>query len=237
MRKNTVKKILAALLALGIISALTACNNSQTTAQSTAESSKSVSESSAESSKEASVESSSESSVESSKAVSESSAESSKESSTESSSESSVESSNAISESSVEISKETSNKESKAYTSEEVLDTSKVENTTSNSSTKPADDILKSFKSKYVDRNTITAYGKCVKSTKLIGTSIYDGVEVPKDARFGIIKAYDGYYEVFINYSNALIDSSCIELFPDNYVPDESDPIWSSLKHLEDCIE
>lgn len=237
MRKNTVKKILAALLALGIISALTACNNSQTTAQSTAESSKSVSESSTESSQESSAESSIESSVESSKAVSESSVESSKESSKESSSENSIESSNAISESSVEISKETSNKESKAYTSEEVLDTSKVENTTSNSSTKPADDILKSFKSKYVDRNTITAYGKCVKSTKLIGTSIYDGVEVPKDARFGIIKAYDGYYEIFINYSNALIDSSCIELFPDNYVPDESDPIWSSLKHLEDCIE
>lgn len=237
MRKNTVKKILAALLALGIISALTACNNSQTTAQSTAESSKSVSESSTESSQESSAESSSESSVESSKAVSESSAESSKESSTESSSESSVESSKNSVESSKETSKETSNKKSKASTSEEVSDTSKVENTTSNSSTKPADDILKSFKSKYVDRNTITAYGKCVKSTKLIGTSIYDGVEVPKDARFGIIKAYDGYYEVFINYSNALIDSSCIELFPDNYVPDESDPIWSSLKHLEDCIE
>lgn len=108
MRKNTVKKILAALLALGAISALTACNNSQTTAQSTAESSKSVSESSTESSKESSAESSIESSVESSKAVSESSVESSKESSTESSSESSVESSNAISESSVESSKESS---------------------------------------------------------------------------------------------------------------------------------
>ena len=215
MRKNTVKKILAALLALGAISALTACSNSQTTAQSTAESSKSVSESSTESSKESSAESSSESSVESSKEVSENSVESSK-----------------------ETSKETSNKKSKASTSEEVSDTSKVENTTSNSSTKLADDILKSFKSKDVDRNTITAYGKCVKSTKLIGgTSIYDGVEVPKDARFGIIKAYDGYYEVFIHYLNALIDSSCIELFPDNYVPDESDPIWSSLKHLEDCIE
>lgn len=237
MRKNTVKKILAALLALGAISALTACNNSQTTAQSTAESSKSVSESSTESSQESSAESSIESSVESSKAVSESSVESSKESSKESSSESSVESSNAISESSVEISKETSNKESKASTSEEVSDTSKVENTTSNSSTKPADDILKSFKSKYVDRNTITAYGKCVKSTKLIATSIDDGVEVPKDYCFGIIKAYDGYYEVFMNYTNALIDSSCIELFPDNYVPDESDPYWVSLKRFEDCIE
>ena len=102
MRKNTVKKILAALLALGTISALTACNNSQTTAQSTAESSKSVSESSTESSQESSAESSSESSVESSKAVSESSVESSKESSTESSSESSVESSKQISESSEE---------------------------------------------------------------------------------------------------------------------------------------
>lgn len=102
MRKNTVKKILAALLALGAISALTACNNSQTTAQSTAESSKSVSESSTESSKESSAESSSESSVESSKAVSESSVESSKESSKESSSKSSVESSKEISESSEE---------------------------------------------------------------------------------------------------------------------------------------
>lgn len=108
MRKNTVKKILAALLALGAISALTACNNSQTTAQSTAESSKSVSESSTESSKEASAESSIESSVESSKTVSESSVESSKESSTESSSESSVESSNAISESSEKSSDESS---------------------------------------------------------------------------------------------------------------------------------
>ena len=100
MRKNTVKKILAALLALGAISALTACSNSQTTAQST--------ESSTESSKESSAESSSESSVESSKEVSESSAESSKESSKESSSESSAESSKAVSESSVESSKESS---------------------------------------------------------------------------------------------------------------------------------
>lgn len=108
MRKNTVKKILAALLALGAISALTACNNSQTTAQSTAESSKSVSESSTESSQESSAESSSKSSVESSKAVSENSAENSKESSKESSSESSIESSKAISESSVESSKESS---------------------------------------------------------------------------------------------------------------------------------
>lgn len=108
MRKNTLKKILAALLALGIISALTACNNSQTTAQSTAESSKSVSESSTESSKESSAESSIESSVESSKEVSESSAESSKESSTESSSESSAESSKAVSESSKESSDESS---------------------------------------------------------------------------------------------------------------------------------
>lgn len=108
MRKNTVKKILAALLALGAISALTACNNSQTTAQSTAESSKSVSESSTESSQESSAESSIESSVESSKEVSESSAESSKESSTESSSESSVESSKEISESSEKSSDESS---------------------------------------------------------------------------------------------------------------------------------
>lgn len=108
MRKNTVKKILAALLALGAISALTACNNSQTTAQSTAESSKSVSESSTESSQESSAESSIESSVESSKEVSESSAESSKESSTESSSESSAESSKAVSESSKESSDESS---------------------------------------------------------------------------------------------------------------------------------
>lgn len=220
MRKNSVKKILAALLALGAISALTACNNSQTTAQSTAESSKSVSESSTESSQESSAESSSESSVESSKAVSENSAENSKESS-----KNSVESSKTSS-------KETSNKESKASTSEEVLDTSNVENTTSNSSTKPADDILKSFKSKYVDRNTITAYGKCVKSTKLIGTSIYDGLEVPKDYCFGIIKTYDNYYEVFVSYTSALIDSSCIEVFPDNYVPDESDPNWSTLKEF-----
>lgn len=108
MRKNTLKKILAALLALGIISALTACNNSQTTTQSTAESSKSVSESSTESSQESSAESSSESSVESSKAVSESSAESSQESSTESSSESSAESSKEVSESSKESSDESS---------------------------------------------------------------------------------------------------------------------------------
>ncbi len=108
MRKNTVKKILAALLALGAISALTACNNSQTTAQSTAESSKSVSKSSTESSQESSAESSIENSVESSKVVSESSVESSKESSKESSSESSVESSKAISESSVESSDESS---------------------------------------------------------------------------------------------------------------------------------
>ena len=93
MRKNTVKKILAALLSLGVISALTACNNSQTAAQSTAVSSKSVSESSVESSMESSDESSSESSAESS---------------AESSGESSAESSKSVSESSVESSNESS---------------------------------------------------------------------------------------------------------------------------------
>lgn len=138
MRKNTVKKILAALLALGAISTLTACNNSQTTAQSTAESSKSVSESSTESSsQESSAESSIESSVESSKAVSESSVESSKESSTESSSESSVESSKAISESSEESSDESS--EIPVYQVE----------------------------SKKASFNNVTRYGKVLKTAKL----------------------------------------------------------------------
>ena len=133
MRKNTVKKILAALLALGAISALTACNNSQTTAQSTAESSKSVSESSTESSQESSAESSSESSVESSKAVSESSVESSKESSTESSSENSIESSKAVSESSVESSKESSVTDpdaSKTFSKSDVIRYGKIINCT-----------------------------------------------------------------------------------------------------------
>lgn len=154
--------------------------------------------------------------------------EESKEESSESSVESSKETSKEISTTSSE---ETSKEESKSTTSE-VSVVSKVENTTSNSSTKPADDILKSFKSKYADRSTIVAYGKCIKNTKLIGTSIYDGVEVPKDYCFGIIKTYDGYYEVFMSYTSALIDSSCIELFPDNYTPDESDPLWVSLKEF-----
>ena len=221
-----VNKATSVLFAMALAASfISGCGNQSKSESSTSAtssvSSKSVSESSTESSKETSKENSTTSSKETSK-------EESKEVSKESSKETSKESSKTSSE-------ETSKEESKSTTSE-VSVVSKVENTTSNSSTKPADDILKSFKSDSVDKNAIVAYGKCIKNTKLIGTSIYNGVEVPKDYCFGIIKTYDGYYEVFMSYTNALIDSSCIELFPDNYTPDESDPLWVSLKKLEDRL-
>lgn len=234
MKKFT--KIASVLFAMLIAAAcLPGCSNANQSKEESKVSTPSTSVASIaqEESKEESSESSVESSKETSKEISTtSSEETSKEESKEVSKESSKETSK---EGSKTSSEETSKEESKSTTSE-VSVVSKVENTTSNSSTKPADDILKSFKSKYVDRSTIVAYGKCIKNTKLIGTSIDNGVEVPKDYCFGIIKTYDGYYEVFMNYTTALIDSSCIELFPDNYTPDESDPLWVSLKKFEDCF-
>lgn len=210
MRKNTVKKILAALLALGIISALTACNNSQTTAQSTAESSKSVSESSTESSKESSAESSSESSVESSKEVSESSAESSKESSTESSSESSAEPSKAVSESSVESSKEDSKAKS---------------NTASSSST---------VEEKKYTLDDAIAYGKiiypaCV--SKVSDLSYTIGLDI--GTYIAILstddpETYDFIYEGY-RYK---IAKKKVELFSEDYVPDFSKPFWFTVSDI-----
>ena len=209
MRKYTVKKILAALLALGAISALTACNNSQTTAQSTAESSKSVSESSTESSQESSAESSIESSVESSKEVSESSVESSKESSKESSSESSVESSKAISESSVESSKENS----------------KAESSTASSST---------IEEKKYTLDDAIAYGKIIypahvykasDSSCTIGLDIgtYIAILSTDDP-----ETYDFIYEGY-RYK---IAKKRVELFPEDYVPDFSKPFWFTVSDI-----
>lgn len=191
MRKNNVKKILAALLALGAISALTACNNSQTTAQSTAESSKSVSESSAESSKEASVESSSESSAESSKAVSESSAESSKESSAESSKEDSkAESSTASSSSTVE---------EKKYTLDDAIAYGKI------------------IRRAYIGKVSDSSYTIGLGIDTLIAILSTDDPET-----------YDFIYEGY-RYK---IAKKCVELFPEDYVPDFSDPFWFTVSDI-----
>lgn len=202
MRKNTVKKILAALLALGIISALTACNNSQTTAQSTAESSKSVSESSTESSKESSAESSIESSVESSKEVSESSAESSKESSTESSSESSAESSKAVSESSEE-----------SYDESSEIPVYQVE-------------------PKKASFDNVTRYGKVLKTVKLYtsydGKVYYD--TLLKDYLVAILKVNDSTYDLYMYGNSMAVDSSFIELFDEDYEPDLSLNRWIGIE-------
>ena len=191
MRKNTVKKILATLLVLGAISALTACNNSQTTAQSTAESSKSVSESSAESSKEASVESSSESSAESSKAVSESSAESSKESSAESSKEDSkVESSTASNSSTVE---------EKKYTLDDAIAYGKI------------------IRRAYIGKVSDSSYTIGLGVSTLIAILSTDDPET-----------YDFIYEGY-RYK---IAKKCVELFPEDYVPDFSDPLWFTVSDI-----
>lgn len=203
MRKNTVKKILAALLALGAISALTACNNSQTTAQSTAESSKSVSESSTESSKESSAESSIESSVESSKAVSESSVESSKESSTESSSESSAESSKAVSESSVESSKESSDESSE-------IPVYQVE-------------------SKEASFDNVTRYGKVLKTAELKYKDDKTAL-ILKGHLVAILKVDDSSYDLYWGSHSMTVDSSLIELFDEDYKPDFSLRYWSGIE-------
>lgn len=209
MRKNTVKKILAALLALGAISVLTACSNSQTTAQSTAESSKSVSESSTESSKESSAESSSESSVESSKAVSESSAESSKESSTESSSESSAESSKAVSESSVESSKESSVESSKAVSE------SSVESSKESSVTDP--DASKTF-----SKSDVIRYGKTTKVTKAISLD-HSMISIINPSTYVcILKINDDSYNILVHGKAASIEKKYVELLEDGYIPDSS---------------
>lgn len=202
MRKNTVKKILAALLALGAISALTACNNSQTTAQSTAESSKSVSESSTESSKESSAESSSESSVESSKEVSENSAESSKESSTESSSESSAEPSKAVSESSVESSKESSDESSEFPVYQ-----------------------VEPKKASFKD---VTRYGKVLKTAKLKVNDEKFGILL-KDSLVAILNVNDSTYDLYWGSYSITVDSSFIELFDEDYEPDFSLRYWQGI--------
>ena len=202
MRKNTVKKILAALLALGTISALTACNNSQTTAQSTAESSKSVSESSTESSQESSAESSSESSVESSKAVSESSVESSKESSTESSSESYAESSKAVSESSVESSKESSDESSEFPVYQ-----------------------VEPKKASFKD---VTRYGKVLKTAKLKVNDEKFGILL-KGSLVAILNVNDSTYDLYWGSYSITVDSSFIELFDEDYEPDFSLRYWQGI--------
>lgn len=202
MRKNTVKKILAALLALGIISALTACNNSQTTAQSTAESSKSVSESSTESSKESSAESSIESSVESSKEVSENSAESSKESSTESSSESSAEPSKAVSESSVESSKESSDESSEFPVYQ-----------------------VEPKKASFKD---VTRYGKVLKTAKLKVNDEKFGILL-KGSLVAILNVNDSTYDLYWGSYSITVDSSFIELFDEDYEPDFSLRYWQGI--------
>lgn len=202
MRKNTVKKILAALLALGAISALTACNNSQTTAQSTAESSKSVSESSTESSKESSAESSIESSVESSKEVSENSAESSKESSTESSSESSAEPSKAVSESSVESSKESSDESSEFPVYQ-----------------------VEPKKASFKD---VTRYGKVLKTAKLKVNDEKFGILL-KGSLVAILNVNDSTYDLYWGSYSITVDSSFIELFDEDYEPDFSLRYWQGI--------
>lgn len=202
MRKNTLKKILAALLALGIISALTACNNSQTTAQSTAESSKSVSESSTESSQESSAESSSESSVESSKEVSENSAESSKESSTESSSESSAEPSKAVSESSVESSKESSDESSEFPVYQ-----------------------VEPKKASFKD---VTRYGKVLKTAKLKVNDEKFGILL-KGSLVAILNVNDSTYDLYWGSYSITVDSSFIELFDEDYEPDFSLRYWQGI--------
>ena len=203
MRKNTVKKILAALLALGAISALTACNNSQTTAQSTAESSKSVSESSTESSQESSAESSSESSVESSKEVSENSAESSKESSTESSSESSAEPSKAVSESSVESSKESSDESSE-------IPVYQVE-------------------PKEASFDNVTRYGKVLKTAELKSKD-NKTARILKDYLVAILNVNDSTYDLYWCGYSITVDSSLIELFDEDYKPDFSLRYWLGIE-------
>lgn len=200
MRKNTVKKILAALLALGAISALTACNNSQTTAQSTTESSKAVSESSTESSKESSAESSIESSVESSKAVSESSVESSKESSKESSSESSIESSKAISESSEESSDESS--EIPVYQVEP----------------------------KKASFDNVTRYGKVRKNARLYVDDMGYFGTLLEGYLVAILKVNDSSYDLYWGGYSITVDSSFIESFDENYKPDFSLRIWLGIE-------
>lgn len=205
MRKNNVKKILAALLALGIISALTACNNSQTTAQSTAESSKSVSESSTESSKESSAESSSESSVESSKEVSESS----KESSTESSSESSAESSKAVSESSTESSKESSVESSKAVSE------SSVESSKESSVTDP--DASKTF-----SKSDVIRYGKTIVAAEAIALDYSAIDQLNSNTYVCILKINDDSYNILLHGKASSIEKKYVELLEEGFVPDSS---------------
>ena len=200
MRKNTVKKILAALLSLGVISALTACNNSQTAAQSTAVSSKSVSESSVESSQESSAESSSESSVESSKAVSENSAENSKESSKESSSESSVESSKAVSENSEESSDESS--EIPVYEVE----------------------------AKKASFDDVTRYGKVRKNAKLYVDDMGYFGTLLEGYLVAILKVNDSSYDLYWGDFSITVDSSFIELFDEDYKPDFSLRTWLGIE-------
>lgn len=199
MRKNTVKKILATLLVLGAISALTACNNSQTTAQSTAESSKSISESSAESSKESSVESSSESSAESSKAVSESSAESSKEASVESSSESSAESSKEDSKAESSTASSSSTVEEKKYTLDDAIAYGKI------------------IRRAYIGKVSDSSYTIGLDVSTLIAILSTDDPET-----------YDFIYEGY-RYK---IAKKCVELFPEDYVPDFSDPFWFTVSDI-----
>ena len=154
----------------------------------------------------------------SSKSVSESSVESSKESSVESSSESSVESSNAVSESSTESSKESSAESSK--------EDSKAESATSSNSSTVEEKLYK--------LDDAIAYGKIISPAyvyKASDTSCTIGLDM--GTLIAILSTDDpNTYDFIYEGYRYKIAKKCVELFPDDYVPDFSDGAWFTVSNL-----
>lgn len=155
----------------------------------------------------------------SSKSVSESSAESSKEASVESSSESSVESSKAVSESSAESSKESSAESSK--------EGSKAESSTASSSS--------TVEEKKYTLDDAIAYGKIIYPayyvSKVSDPSYTIGLDV--STHIAILSTDDPEtYDFIYKGYRYKIAKKCVELFPEDYVPDFSEPFWFTVSDI-----
>ena len=170
-------------------------------------------ESSKEESKEVSKESSKDTSKESSKTSSnETSKEVSKESSKETSKENSKTSSN---ESSKEVSKESSKETPK--------ETSKTSSSTSQSTSNSSSNyVFNNF-----SKEQIIRYGRLLEEF----TRSYKGVEeiIPANSLVGIVDFNEENCAIY--YNGFLIPSKIqfVEIFPEDYVPDFSDPNWIGL--------
>ena len=218
---KTTSVLFAMALAASFISGCGNPSKSESSTSATSSvSSKSVSESSTESSMESSKEESKEVSKESSKDTSK---ESSKTSSNETSKEVSKESSKETSkESSKTSSNETSKEVSKESSKETPKETSKTSSSTSQSTSNSSNYVFNNF-----SKEQIIRYGRLLEEF----TRSYKGVEeiIPANSLVGIVDFNEENCAIYYNGFLIPLKIQFVEIFPEDYVPDFSDPNWIGL--------